>query len=426
MVMASQAVGLQCLQTILPDVELPDFQLKGLELTLINQKMLLAFDTGTGKTFTYSAIVRALMNRNPEKKHILVIINDSIEQVPRDVQNLTGLNVFAFDGKADSTRLLQLRWNKGSVFCLTLEALRQMDLVCFLYMHLTEIESWVIDEAHHVSNWDNSDTAFMIRSLTQYIPFVVELSATPMTRESKQYYRLMNLLDRNISHKRNETLRGKYVDRYMPVNRKDYDIKGKYTSTLIPVTPTLDQMKEQHGIVFRKLKGTGAVPQVEALLQTIECRLENNKKIIVSVHYHDTREWVEKHLVERGIPFVSIHGRITKRDDKNALLNRFKSGECDVLITSVTESLNIDADVVIFYEFSTSVKQVIGRAHRGLSGKPLEVVFILTLETDEIEFFRKYIYERSLTIQKLLCKDYSELIEIGEKVEELQNLKLEE
>lgn len=404
----------------MPDVELPEFQLEGMKNTFENKKMLLAFDTGTGKTFTYSGIVRGLVNANPEGKHILVIINDSIPQVPNDIRSLTKLAVESFDGQGDSVSKLRFFWGRTNIFCLTLEALRLLGIVQFLFEHLPEIESFVIDEAHHVSNWDSSDTAFMIRSLVKYVPYVVELSATPMTRSSKQFYRLQNLLDRNMSFQRDETFRGKYVNRYMPVNRKDYDIKGKYISTLVEVQPTLEQMQPQHGIVFKNLKGTGAVPQVESLCCFVKDRLAQGKRVLVYVHYHDTRSWVEQNFQTEGISFTSLHGKLRNKSEKSKAVEAFKSGAVDVLVTSVTESLNIEADVVVFYEFTTLVKQVIGRAHRGLVGKPLEVAFVITRETDEVEYFLKYIYTRSLMIQKLLRKDYSELIEMGKKVERLR------
>lgn len=410
----------QCLNNILPDVELPSFQLEGMRQVFENKKMLLAFDTGTGKTFAYSGIVRGLLNANPEGKHILVIINDSIPQVPNDVSNLTQVHVETFDGSEESAGRLRFFWARTSIFCLTLEALRVFGVVKFLFEHLPEIESFVIDEAHHVSNWDSSDTAFMIRSLVRTIPYVVELSATPMTSTSKQFYRLQNLLDRNMSPHRDETFRGKYINRYMPVNRADYDIKGEYTPTVIEVSPTLEQMQPQHGIVFKKIKGTGAVPQAEALCDFVEKRLAEGKRLLVYLHYHDTRSWIEYYFTGRGIKFSSLHGKLKTKVEKQAAVERFKSGEVDVLITSVTESLNIDADVVVFYEFTTLVKQVIGRAHRGLAGKPLEIAFVITKDSDEVEFFLKYIYARSLTVQKLLRKDYSELIAIGKKVENMR------
>lgn len=408
------------LSNILPDVELPSFQLQGMNEVFTNKKVLLAFDTGTGKTFTYAGIVRGLLNANPDGKHILVVINDSIPQVPNDIRNLTEVSVEAFDGTEESAGRLRFFWNRTSIICLTLEALRVFGIAKFLFDHLPEIESFTIDEAHHVSNWDASDTAFMIRALTRVVPYVVELSATPMTRTSKQYYRLMNLLDRDMSPHRDESYLDHYVNRYMPVNREDYDIKGEYTPTLEVVTPTLDQMQPQHGIIFRTLKGAGAVPQADKLCEVVQKRLDQGKRVLVYLHYHDSRLWVEHNFEGRGIKFSSLHGRLKTRAERQVALDKFKSGEVDVLITSVTESLNIDADVVIFYEFTTLVKQVIGRAHRGLQAKPLEIVFIITKDTDEVEYFLKYIYERSLTIQKLLHKDYSELIAIGKQVEKLQ------
>lgn len=411
---------LLCLQNVLPGVEMPEFQLQGLAEVFNNNKMLLAFDTGTGKTFTYAGIVRGLLNRNPHKKHLLIIINDSIPQVPNDVRALTSVATESFDGTSESLGRLRFFWERTSIFCFTLEALRIPGVVIHLFNHLPEIESLTIDEAHHVSNWDSSDTAFMVRSLAQMIPYVVELSATPMTSTSKQYYRLMNLLDRNMSPHRDETFRGKYVNRYMSVNRSDYDLKGDYTPALIRVTPTVDQMKKQRGIVFRHLKGTGATRQVTELVSAVQSRLSDGKRVLIYVHYHDTREWVEKHLREVDIPFVSLHGKIIGKAEKQAVLDEYRSGRVDVLLTSVTESLNIEADVVIFYEFTTSIKQVIGRAHRGLQGKILEIVFIITENTDEVEYFLKYIYARSLTIQKLLGKDYSEILKIGEEVERMQ------
>lgn len=92
--------ALQCLENILPDVEMPEFQNMGTNMALVNKKVLLGFDTGMGKTFTYAIFVRGLLNRKPEKKHIFVIIHDSIEQAPRDISELTAVPVVAFTGEA--------------------------------------------------------------------------------------------------------------------------------------------------------------------------------------------------------------------------------------------------------------------------------------------------------------------------------------
>lgn len=407
---------LKCLENIIPDLELISFQNIGVQEALLNKKMLLAFDTGTGKTFTYSLFVRALLNRSPEKKHIFVIIHDSLEQATKDIGNLVYAPVAAFSSSSGQYGRLKRGWDRLSVILLTYECFNNDDIMLFLYDKLPEIESFTIDEAHHAANWDSSDSGFMLRAICKYIPYVVELTATPITSKQVQYYQLLNIIDRNLSPRRDETFMGKYSERYFPVNREEYGIKGNYKTTLELVEPSVNQLGDISGIIFKVLKGTGSINQVTSLLNIVRDRLAKSKSVIIYIHYHDTRLWVEEHLQKVGISYVSLHGKITKREERESILNTFASGNVDVLITSVAESLNIDADVVIFYEFTTKLKQVMGRAHRGLESKELELVFILTKNTLEIDYFMKYIYQRSLTIQCLLRKDYSEFIQIGEQV----------
>ena len=410
---------MECLENILDGVDMYSFQNLGVEKVLQNKEMLLGFDTGTGKTITYSVIVRALLNRNPDKKHILVIIHDSLEQIPRVVRELTRVPVVAYSGTQEDYYKLKRQWEQTSIIILTLESFRNPRVVKLLYSHIIEVESFTIDEAHHVSTWDSSDTAFMIRALAQYAPYTIGLSATPITSYRAQYFQLMNLISRDLSSHARETSLNKYNEKYLPVNRIDYEIKGDYVTTLEIVDPMLHQLGHIRGIISRVIKGSGAVNQVERLISVVQNRLSQGKKIIVYLNYHDSREWVEENFSKAGISFTSLHGRMVKRADREASLNRYKSGEVNVLITSVSESLNIDSDVVVFYEFTTKLKQVMGRAHRGLEAKLLELVFIVTKDTEEVEYFLTYIYERSLIIQKLLRKDYSELIKIGEALKAL-------
>jgi hypothetical protein len=98
----------------------------------------------------------------------------------------------------------------------------------------------------------------------------------------------------------------------------------------------------------------------------------------------------------------------------------FAKGEYDVLTTSVTTGLNLDSDYIIFVEFCTDIKQMMGRAERGLNPKTLDLYFIFTRKTGEIDFFLKYIYQRSLSIQEVLRKDYSTLIRVGAELSTMQ------
>lgn len=410
---------LQCVENIIPGLDVPKFQNIGVQMSLFNKKMLLGFDTGTGKTYTYALFVRALLNRNPEKKHVFVIIHDSLEQAPDDITNLVAVPVCAVSSARGQFASLRNNWARCSVFLLTYQCFDHECMVTFLYSHLPEIESITIDEAHHAANWDVSDTAFTLRALCRFVPYVNGLSATPVTRESSQFYQIMNTLDRDFSPRRGETNFSAYTEHYLPVNRRDYGLKGNYITTPIIVDPLPNQVGNIKGVIFRTIKGTGAYPQAEALVKVVKQRLQQGKSIIVYVHYHDSRRWLEKNLKEAGIDHVSLHGKIINRTERQNILAQFGSGDVRVLLTSVSESLNIEADVVIFYEFTTKLKQVAGRAHRGLAAKELELVFILTKDTMEIDYFLKYIYQRSLLIQKLLGKDYSEFIRVGQTIQRM-------
>ena len=174
------------------------------------------------------------------------------------------------------------------------------------------------------------------------------------------------------------------------------------------------------GNIFLTFKGPGADNQVEALVRIVQERKRQGKSVIIYVNLHAVREWVEEHFSSAGISFVSLTGRVTKQAAREEILNTFRSGGVDVLITSVSESLNIDSDVVIFYEFTTKMKQVMGRAHRGLEGKQLELVFIVTRDSMETEYFHKYVYKRSLVLQRILQKDFSEFITIGKQLREMR------
>lgn len=410
---------LECLNNLIDDIDLPSFQNIGIQKVLLNKKMLLAFDTGLGKTFTYSAIVRGLLNNNPEGKHIFVVIHDSITQAEKDIKELVRVPTMVFTNADGEFRRLVNSWDKLSIIILTYQCFMNCNLNLFLFKKIREVESFVIDEAHHVSQWDKSDVAYIIRGLAQYAEYVVALTATPITSDKTQYFKLLNVIDRSLSHRRDETSAGKYSERYMSVNRSDYNLKGNYKTTLELVTPTVDQIGEIKGVVSKIVKGQGAVPQVKKLMEVLDARLKEDKSIIVYIHYHSTREWVESNLKQKGIKFVSLHGKITNKEEREVILSKFKSKEVRVLLTSISESLNIDSDVVVFYEFTTKLKQVVGRAHRGLNIKQLELVFIITMDTEEVDFFLKYIYKRSLVIQDLLGKDYSEFIEVGRKLKEI-------
>lgn len=411
---------MDCLRNIIPKIELHPSQNKGVEMALRFHRVLLGHDTGMGKSYMYATVIRGLLNANPDGKHIIVMIHDSMSQLPQDIANLAECPVAAVDATQSSANYFSKLFATNSVICMTYEAFTVPSILLELYQCLPLVESFSLDEAHHASNWDTSDTALMIRAFAQFAKYNIGLTATPMTVSSKQFYRLMNILDRDLSSRRDETFANKYTERYLPANREDYGIKGQYKTTLIPVVPQVDQLGKQSGIVFKGLKGTGAEHQVEALVKVLQERVADGKQCIVYIAYHDSRHWVEQHLDEAGLRYTSIHGQVVSKDERAKRAALFRDRKVDILLTSISESLNLSADVVVFYEFNAKMKQVIGRAHRGLEGKNLEIVVIITQDTDEVDFFKEKVQQRAERAQTILHKDYSEILALGDEIDKMQ------
>ena len=149
--------------------------------------------------------------------------------------------------------------------------------------------------------------------------------------------------------------------------------------------------------MFAITKGPGAYPQAEAVKRIIRGRRD---KGLIYVNLGVVREFLFEELQKAGIRVACVYGKTTLKERKE-IQKKFENGELDVIITSVTTSLDLECDYIIFYEFTVDVYQMIGRADRGLKNKRLDIFFIITAKTGEADYFLNNIYERSLLIRKV-------------------------
>lgn len=401
---------LDTINNIIDTIDLSSSQNGGVKEILLQKKGLLRYDTGMGKSFMAATLLRAFANADPSKKHLVFVLHDQLIQIPQQLKSLTGLNVLVTDATSESLSKFYSNFSRAHVMILTYECLRSSELLAFLYAHLLEFMSIIFDEAHVVSNWDNSDTAFALRCISKYIEYKVAMTATPAITEKQQFYRIMNILDRSISHLRDEVDEEKCDKIYQNVNRIDDDIKGNYDAQIVWVTPHKHQLGHINGNLTATTKGFGAYNQVNALISLL--KEEPDMPTIVYIHYHETREWVETHLKKAEIAYGVVNGNVTG-SNRIQVFEDFKNGMFSVLLTSITTSLDIIADRVIMYEFTPLIKQLIGRPHRGLQPKDLQIRILVTRETEEVDFFLKYIYARSQLFHHLLRIDYTEVLHLG-------------
>lgn len=428
-----------CLNSLFTEesgVVLEDFQTVAVMLLLHNKKGIVVYDTGMGKTYVAGGFIKALQNMDKQSKFLFIGLNDQLEQTPDKLRKITGLKVAAFSAEATDVRSFELMDLTGiNILFLTRECLSNETVMLKLYNELDLFKAVILDEAHSISNFYGSISGELLRSVVNRFEYKVALSATPITTKTLQLTQLAHIIDRDFIENPWETARlldGGYPlvadnpDFFILKRRSDIGADTYYVPKLLLVKPMSHQKGAEGYDLFQTVKGDGAVRQAKALENIICAHMGKNEKGLVYIRHHAVREWVVARFKETDIRFACINGKQDtvgpnkKPVSREAIYELFSKGLLDVVITSITHCVDLDCDYIFFYEFYTDVKQMLGRGHRGLVPKQLTVYFMFTLDTGEIDFFLRNIYERSVLIQNVLNQISPELFKIAKEARKAQ------
>ena len=199
-------------------------------------------------------------------------------------------------------------------------------------------------------------------------------------------------------------------DKAFFINRAAKDL-GRVTDPrgyVISVSPSPHQVHCELGGVelFQMCKGDGAVNQVNALIELIAEKKQQNDRGLVYISQTTVLRWVCKNLDKTDIRYACINGG-TSMEVRSKIEESFATGSYDVILTSVTTAIDLDCEYVVFYEFTVLVNQMIGRAVRGLKPKELDVYFIITKDTNEENYFINNIFAKCQLIRDILGKENS-------------------
>lgn len=414
--------SVKAIRNILKGITLDDFQTVDVLTALVRKRCIIGHDTGLGKTLIASAIMKMLHNENNSRKFIFIAKRSQFQQTPDKIADATGLKVVAIssEGSSINENILDNSFLKNDVIMLSAEALNSTVIMSRIYAHRKLFCALIVDEAHEFTNFYEANRSFRLECMSHAFEYFIQLTATPMTTELEQFTRLLYMVDKRTFNDFRGVARlleqGKldiekeYPGIYIRRTRKDLGIQSDYNPISILVEPTKEQFGASGNSMFKLTKGPGAEPQIEKLIETI--LNERPHKGIVYIRHHAVRKYVEIQLQAEGIRFASING-MTPMLSRKGIMDAFVNNEYDVVLISVTTSIDLNCDYIFFYEFTSDVKQVIGRGERGLIPKALNIYFLFTLHTGEIDYFDKNIFRRSVVIQNILKRDYSELIDIG-------------
>lgn len=406
-------------------VELHDLQCIDVMKMLASKKAIVSYVTGLGKTVLAAATMRLLWNEDPTRKFIFFGKFDQLSQTPAKLEAMCGRKVISSFASAKSIQeLFSKQYENYSILFLTHDTLHKDSIMNDLFQHRTEYTGIFIDEAHELSNTGVAMASSIMAGVARQFEYCYALTATPITTSVKQLAKLANVVDAkrfpDAKRLERQLASGSFRIEQEPCffinrSRAEFGSKTDYHGIVEFVEPLPHQRVSCGGSrMFELCKGDGAYPQAEALVRLI--RQRESRRGLVYVNQHSVRNWILPFLNQAGIRYECINGT-TPLQERTRIMKQFND-DCalDVVLTSVTTALDLDCDYVIFYEFTVDVKQMIGRAHRGLGDKSLDVIFVVTDESSEVDYFYDNIYSVSMTIKEILNQDYSEIEDVNQEL----------
>lgn len=412
---------------VLNDIKLHDLQCVDILKLLYNKEGIVIYETGLGKTYIASAIMKMLINEDPSKKFIFLCTKNQLLQTPQKISNATGLRVVYSDGQENNLKKLiqnnQLK--KCQVLMITEAVLLNDKFMSELFKIKTLYSGIIIDEAHKMNNFSGSQMASILESLLYSMEYKYALTATPITTDLLQLAKLAHIIDPALFPSTRKLFNSLKYGRYRLSDNKLFFIvrNGEEFGRTIPpkgmifwVDPTPEQEMSRSSDPF-VYKGDNAYNQLEALCSALDYYTSEGLRGLVYINRHNIRNAVITYLKDNGYDFNydCIHG-FTKASDRESILHEFNDKKSlDFIITSVTEALDLDCDYVLFYETTSDIKQMIGRAQRGFHNKNLDVVFFITKGTPEVLKFYN-IYKNSVLIEDIVGSNYEAITSLQDEL----------
>lgn len=411
-------------KTICNDIELHDLQCEDVVKMAYQKRCLITYATGLGKTVLACACMKLLLSSDTSRRFIFLGKHDQLAQTPKKMRNMLGVDVLALGAEKKDVKTLVEEGHKYPVIFLTHDIVYSNDAMNYIFRERKSISGIFVDEIHCFSNVEHSQGAAILSGMSKNFEFFYGLTATPIVSDVKQMARLAVMIDNDRFGTAQKLYRGLSSGNFRieddPMffinrSREEFGSKAVYNGIVEWVEPLPHQVNCSGGYkMFEVCKGEGAYPQREKLVNI--CKERSNQRGLVYVNQHSVRDWIIQGLDAANINYACVNGH-TSMAERAVIMHKFNEEKSiDVVLTSVTTALDLDCDYVVFYEFTVEVKQMIGRAHRGLGDKVLDIIFVLTNNSPELDYFYDNIYKISMEVQNILHQDMSELEDVDREV----------
>lgn len=391
---------------------LRDYQAKDLLHILAVKSFICMYDTGLGKTYVAGGFFKALKNAKIGDKFLAFTTNSNVSSFCKEIQKCTGLRC-VFYTESISNVLRPIDVDQYDVIVMTHGCLNVVEHMLMLSTVLDQFKAVVVDELHLVSNFNESKRGYLMKSILSRFEYKLGLTATPMTTDESQLAKALHLinpdmvpdwkaLSKDLKEYGAESIPAHLLDLYVVRQREFNNHKG----FLVEIDPLSHQIEAVGENMFYLTKGECALNSFE---KVIEIQTEHfGKKGLIYSNLKVVQKALYDFLTDFGLKVMLINGDMT-RQEKDRRAEEYRNGGYDVVITNITEAIDLTSDYVIFYEFTSHVKQLIGRAERTLDSKMLPIYFLVVKDTGEYDYFIRNVFDRCQMVSDILGVNLDEV-----------------
>jgi len=360
-----------------------DIQFKAIKPILDGEDVLAIAQTGTGKTASFVIpIVNKIHQQNTQKrtKHVKCLVmvptrelSLQIAEVFEEVGENCKISILALMGGVEQDSQIK-KLNSGVDIVISTPG-RLFDLCSQGHLDLKNIDTLILDEADHML-----DLGFIkdIRDLMRHIP------------QRRQTLFFSATIDKNIKKIAYDLVRNAIRIQISPKNPVAKNITHSFTSV---------EMDDKRFFLENLVKENEGI------------------KILVFVRTKVRAERVVKAMERVQIQAETIHGDVLQ-SDRIKILNRFKTGENNLLITTDVAARGIDipgVHAVVNYDLPDVPENYVHRVGRTGRGKEKgwAISFCSKQEKEFLEAIEAYIGDE-IPEYGLSKSDYSAVIEDSE------------
>lgn len=434
-----------------PQGTLRPYQTVGVAFMFYAKSCLLGDSVGLGKTAQVaglSNLFREVYGRDP--KVLFFSDKQAIPQIRREMVRFTGQFYRLHQGTRDSLdELLALHPASLPNLVVPSHVIRNPDFQSWLLSIPQEYDIVVVDESSCLGN-STTQIYKAAKTLFKNIERLILLNATPFEKDLGTFYNQLNLLDNSFLPTKKEfdsryrvmdysglfpKFSGKYKNaselkslvglRYLTRTRKDLGATFTDCSADIILTPLLPQQK----ILLRSTQlyrqvydcpwtiqedvGTSKIKATRELIDEL-FQLRSVTSALIYANFRESQYKLYDILTQRGYSVEIINGSTTT-SESSEILERFREGTTQILITNVQKALNLPhCNHCIFYGYNPNPNKMVqfeGRMTRSFDIHNKHVYMILT-EGHEFRSFRDIILQRAKASDDFAGSDFNLVISL--------------